>query len=100
MTNITTENLVIESETCKRLDKLVYGNNPTVFAMTKHGVYKDELINLIAKHDLELSKKLSNNGLYYVFCFAERVVNVSGKNNQERRSANIETAHNQLKNYK
>ena len=100
MKNIETENLIISDETCKRLDGFVYGNNPSVLQLVKHGLYKDELINLIAKHNPVLANKLSENSLYYVFCVAERVIRESGILVNDRGRANMQTAHNQLKNYK
>lgn len=100
MKNITTENLVINEETCKRLDHVVYGQNSNITAMVKHGLYKDELIAVVAKYQPELAKHLSDNGLYYVYCVTERILKESGIVGQERGRANMQTAHNQLKNYK
>jgi hypothetical protein len=100
MKTITTENLIISEDTCKRLDGFVYGVNPNITVMVKHGLYKDELINLISKYNPDLASKLSDNCLYYVYCTAERVLKESGILGQERGRANMQTAHNQLGNYK
>ena len=97
---ITTTNMIIDPELCKRLDKVFYSNNPSVVVINKSNLYRTELLDLIGSYNMEVANKEVTSGLYRLYTIADRLQKDYGKHDAERRNANIQTAHNQLKNYK
>ena len=97
---ITTKNMIIDPELCKRLDKNFYSNNPSIVVINRSNLYRTELLDLIGSYNMEVANKEATRGLYRLYTIADRLQKDFEKHDSERRNANIQTAHNQLKNYK
>lgn len=101
MNKITTTDMTIYPDMCQRLDKAIYGNAPAPERAVKLAqVYRSELVEYISRYNPVFADRVKNDGLYSIYCWAVRIAQDWAKHDSERRSANIETAHNQLKNWK
>lgn len=98
---LTTANITIDPELCKRLDKHLYSNQPEYsnYPVEKAMLYRRELMDYIRTYNAELADSLAKHphGLYYLYCFAQRVCQDHAKHECERRHANIQSARTQLK---
>jgi hypothetical protein len=97
---IKAENMTIDPELCKRIDKNVYGNNPDPKVITKSDAVRAELLNLINEYKPGLTDMIRNKSLFYIYCVADRITKEFGAYDQERGRANMQSAHNQLKNWR
>jgi len=97
---IRTKNMIIDPDLCKRLDKNFYSDDPSVIVTSRSNLYRTELLDLIGSYNPKVVKFEKTSCLYRLYTIAERLQKDFEKHDSERRNANIETAHNQLKNYK
>lgn len=98
---ITTTNLTIDPEMCKRLDRAIYGNQPiSAYVQSKADLYRSEMVDLLTRLNPEIAKKESNHCLYRIYTIIEFIQFEEGKHVNERMHANVHTAHEQLKNWK
>jgi len=98
---IKTENLNIDRELCRRLDKAYFSKHPKRIVVDRWRVYQTELLNAIRPFtDDRTYEIMTRKGLYYLCGALERMRNDEGRHICERMHANMQTAHNQLKNWK
>lgn len=104
MNKITTANLSIDPELCKRIDRVVYSTSHDNLAFSKvidrANLYRAELLALIASLNPNCAKIEATSSLYRLCCVADRLATDFGKHDSERGHANMQTAHNQLQNWK
>ena len=97
MNSIQTENLNISAEICKNLDKAVFGGSANQYITEKHALYVSELKTKIAS--LRPEFKIDSESAYNLYNWCERFLLEDSKHINERMHANMQTAHNQLKNW-
>lgn len=97
---ITTKNLIIDPELCKRLDKNFYGKNPSELVINKSKLYRTELLDLIRSYSTKVAEIEKESCLYKLCLVADTVQKHYSKVQNERGRANMQTAHNNLANYK
>ena len=97
---IRTKNMIIDESLCKRLDKNFYSDDPSVIVISRSKLYRTELLDLIGSYNMKVAEMEATSCLYRLYTIAERLEGDCAKHNQDRGRANMQTAHNQLKNYK
>ena len=97
---IETKNLTIDPELCKRLDKNFYSKNSNSAVIAKSKLYREELLDLIRSYNSEVAEIEKSAGLFRLCTIIQILQLDFGKHDSERCHANMQTAHNQLANYK
>jgi len=97
---IYTKNLIIDPELCRRLDKNFYGKNPSEYVINKSNLYRTELLDIIGSYNTKVAETEKDACLYYLYLLADRLQGDYSKHDQDRGRANMQTAHNNLENYK
>ena len=101
-TLIATANMNIDPELCKRLDKAIYGLE-TVLPRTvvdRANVIREELVDALRLIDPKIADHEKGSCLYRLCTVIESIRLERGREENERGRANMQTAHNQLKNWK
>lgn len=100
MNEISTQNMTVNPELCKRLDKAFYAENPLV--VKKWRMIHSELITLLTSINDDVAKHEATSCLYRLCCVIDALSVTSDQQKylNDRGRANMQTAHNQLQNYK
>jgi hypothetical protein len=104
---LQTENIIIDPEICKALDKHftdIYNKTgiwlDNGYKGSKYKLYQSELLSYIRSYNPLLADKCKTNCLYYLYSLADQLRLEEGQHVNERMVANAHTAHEQLKNWK
>lgn len=99
MNEIQTQNLIISFDLCRRLDNAYYSKNNS-HVVDKWNIYHKELIDLIYSVNPKIAEHEKTSCLYRLCTIFEAATKGHNDLMIERGRANMQTAHNQLKNYK
>lgn len=98
---IETANLKVDPELCKRIDAAVYSQRGApAHVVNKAAVIRAELVALLATYDAALAESQKDCTLFRLCTWVERLQIDWAKRVNERGHANMQTAHNQLANWK
>ena len=100
MNEIQTKNMIINIDLCQRLDKSYYSDKSKSLVVDKWNIYHKELIDLISSVNPKIADHENTSCLYRLCTVFESITKGHNDLMIERGRANMQTAHNQLKNYK